>query len=223
MIRIGEAGELARVVDARPQNVGEAGGSVDNAPGAVERPQAKTQVGVVGDEDAVGARHAHGAEDGIGSAGRDRLADAGGVQHLRILDEIRRHIVGRHAARGGAGAHVGEDVAFRTVGDEVEAGMGDRTALDAGGVDALVLPQLHEGFAELVGSDGGNVADAGALARGRDGAIRGVAAMAGNEDVLARRLTELVKRFADGNDVGHALSSLIAEGRYHRLPEIALP
>ena len=114
-------------------------------------------------------------------------------------------------------------MAFGAVGDEVEAGMGDRTALDAGGVDALLRPQLHEGIAELVGADGRHIADARALARGCDGAIGRVAAMAGNEDVLARRLTELVKRFADGNDIGHALSSLIAEGRYHRLPEIALP
>ena len=95
-------------------------------------------------------------------------------------------------------------MAVRPVRDEVEAGMGDRAPLHRR--SCRRPPAFHSSrkeLAELVGPDGGDISDGGALPRRGDGAVRGVAAVAFSEDVLAARLVQLEQRLADANDVGH--------------------
>ena len=173
------------VVEAGPEDVGEAGGGMDHRPCPIERPQAEAEVGVVGDGHAGAARDAHGGEDRIRRARGDRLADARGMQHPGIADHLGGNIVRRHPARRRARAHVGEDMAVGTMRDEIEPGMRGAAPFHRAGVDALLRPQLDEALAELVGADRRDIADARALPRGGDGAVGRVAAVARPEDRLA--------------------------------------
>ena len=63
-------------------------------------PELQADVRVVGQQHARGPRQGHGLEDGIGRAGRDRLADPGNVQDAGGLERLARQVLGPVPARG---------------------------------------------------------------------------------------------------------------------------
>src|SRR5690348_13090195 len=110
-----------------------------------------------------------------------------------------------------------EMVAPRVMGHEIHTGLVRRIPSDRAGVDTLARPQRHEAVAGQVLSDGGDVAGARALARGRDRGVGGVAAMSLQiVDAAVRTWGQLV-------ELKHGLPHAEQVGRHRAPPRTPLP
>ncbi len=167
-----------------------------------ERPKLEPQIAVVGDERAGASRRLDRGEDGVAGRSRDRLADPRDMQRLGAAEALEGDV-----ARRQAGWPPSRRADRRThgplfaVSDEVDAGRGVRIGAHRARIDALACPESAKGAARLVLADRRHIADGGALAGGRDGGVRGVAAEAEEIAAIASRRVELGKRLADAEDV----------------------
>jgi hypothetical protein len=79
--------------------------------------------------------------------------------------------------------------------------VGIRSAENAGGVDALGVPELEKCDPERVLANGGDVAHSRPLPRGSDGTVRGVASKSGKVVFYASDLIQLHQGFAETEQV----------------------
>ncbi len=145
-------------------------------------------------------------EHRVAGAGRDRLADAGGLDDSGGTDQLARQVARAVEARGRAGAQIGEDMAGRAVIDEIEPGRCARMGRDMAVVDTFALPQAADRMAGAVIAERPEIADRHALARRRDRAVRGIAAMTEQEGTaLGAGRVELAERFAEAKEIEAAI------------------
>src|SRR5690625_2989221 len=97
------------------------------------------------------------------------------MQETSALDVLQRQVGWSHAAGGGAAPPVIKAVLAVVVTDEVNAGVSGIVNRHVAGVDAFVGQQVENGLTEIIVAERGQIADAGALAAGRDRAVHGVA------------------------------------------------
>src|SRR5262249_5564521 len=163
VVRLLEAGELLRIVEAGQGDVTLSDGGVDVLPRRLEVPQAEPQVGVVRDPHAGGAGDVDGAVARGAAVGADRLADRRDVQEAGAGDVVPRQVVGLHQRRGRALAQVVELVAGRAVRHEADARRRGRMPRHLRGIQAFTPPEVEEGIAHPVLAEAGEVACGRAL------------------------------------------------------------
>src|SRR5690606_16898565 len=149
---------------------------VDDGPGTRLRPELETEIGIIGNLAASLPDDLHRTEDGVAGLAGNGLADPGNVQIGRLTEKRFGQLLRPHPAGGRSSTAIGEGMAFRAVGDEIDAGGRLRVPLDATMIHAFPRPESKEGFAEGILPEGRHEATAGSLPRRCDDGVGGVAA-----------------------------------------------